>query len=75
MAAEGRHQRIPRELMHLLDMTTKKPASTRRRSTKTGQLLWATRAGTDDDLDAWLVELRGTARSAPTTGQSRSRYS
>jgi hypothetical protein len=71
---EGKAWRIParEELVALLDMTTKKkPRIDSKAFPQTpAKLFWATRAGTDDDLNAWLVNFaNGKVRA--NNGQSK----
>ena len=71
---EGKAWRIPsrEELVALVDMTTKKkPRIDSQAFPQTpAKLFWATRAGTDDDLNAWLVSFaNGKVRA--NNGQSK----
>ena len=71
---EGKAWRIParEELVALVDMTTKKkPRIDSQAFPQTpAKLFWATRAGSDDDLNAWLISFaNGKVRA--NNGQSK----
>jgi hypothetical protein len=70
--SDGKAWRVPTkdELVSLLDKTVKKkPLINVQAFPKTpSELFWATRAGTDDDLNAWLVSF-ATGRVSGNTGQ------
>jgi hypothetical protein len=70
--SDGKAWRIPTkdELVSLLDKTVKKkPLINAQAFPKTpSELFWATRAGTDDDLNAWLVSF-ATGKVSGNTGQ------
>jgi hypothetical protein len=70
--SDGKAWRVPTkdELVSLLDKTVKKkPLINVQAFPKTpSELFWATRAGTDDDLNAWLVSF-ATGKVSGNTGQ------
>ena len=70
---EDKAWRIParEELVALVDMTRKKPRIDPQAFPQTpAKLFWATRAGSDDDLNAWLVSFaNGKVRA--NNGQSK----
>jgi hypothetical protein len=70
--SDAKAWRIPTkdELVSLLDRTVKKkPLINARAFPKTpSELFWATRAGTDDNLNAWLVSF-ATGKVSGNTGQ------